>query len=70
MTAPGRLYVLRIVAIFRRRGLCLDPLRAEAAWEEYSAGYAAGWMVLPDEDDDVFEIVSDQINNMTGEHRG
>lgn len=49
--------VVRIVDIFADRGYIITYNDAARAWEEYSDGLCAGWLVLPDDDEEVFETV-------------
>jgi hypothetical protein len=47
----------RIVAICKAKGYHISEADAHHAWEEYSDSMAAGWMMLSDDDNDVFETV-------------
>lgn len=46
--------VERIVRVAAMRGYILSQSDARAAWEAYSADFAAGWMALPEDDDDLW----------------
>jgi hypothetical protein len=48
--------VRRIIAICESRGYYISDADAHHAWEEHSDNYAAGWLVLGD-DDEVFDAV-------------
>lgn len=50
--------VMRIVRILKERGIECAPLDAQFLWEEYSESMAAGWMTLPDADDEVHGCIS------------
>lgn len=49
--------VARIVDICKQRGYHISANDAQHAWEEYSDSYAASWLILDDNDDDVFNTV-------------
>lgn len=42
--------IKRIIKIGLSRGILLSPLEADKAWQEHSDTYAAGWLMLPEED--------------------
>ena len=44
----------RIVRIFLARGFLVSKEEAYQAWCDYSDSYAAGWLILGDNDDEVF----------------
>lgn len=49
----------KIVAAALLHGNCLlTPEAAEEAWEDYSDSMAAGWMLLPDDLEDVWRSIS------------
>jgi hypothetical protein len=56
--------VRRIREVALRHGVTLDDDQAEAAWENYSDSMAAGWMGLPDSDDDLWSTVSAHLVEM------
>jgi hypothetical protein len=47
----------KIAQIARERGLDIDELEAYRIWDEYSDNVAAGWLILP-EDEEIFEVVA------------
>lgn len=49
--------VKRIVQICLSRGHQLSYETAYKAWEQFSDSMAAGWMMLPDDDAEVFHTV-------------
>lgn len=49
--------VLRIRQVALRNGLDLTDEEAQAAWDRFSDGMAAGWMSLPEDDEDLYTIV-------------
>lgn len=52
----------RIVKVAFENGFILSILEAEELWEEYSDSMAAGWMGLPDSDEELWAIIKgDQI---------
>ena len=46
--------VERIVRIAATRGYILSPADAQAAWEAYSESMAAGWLGLPEDDNELW----------------
>jgi len=48
----------RIVKVFTNRGLYCTHAQAYQLWSKYSESMAAGWMILPDDDIDVFSNIS------------
>jgi hypothetical protein len=51
----------RIVRVFAARGRPISRELACAAWREYSAAWAAGWMELPEDDEMLFDDCMDQL---------
>jgi len=51
----------RIVKVFEDRGHELSRNDAHAAWEAYSDALCAGWLILPDEDEHVFETAKQYL---------
>lgn len=49
--------VQRIRQVALRNGLDLDDADAQAAWERFSESMAAGWMALPEDDEDLYTTV-------------
>lgn len=48
----------RIRQVALRHGVTLDAEQAESVWDDYSDSMAAGWLGLPDSDDDLWSTVS------------
>jgi hypothetical protein len=48
----------RIVQVFADKGHTISRADARAAWEKYSDSMCAGWLVLHEDDDDLFEEVA------------
>lgn len=48
----------RIVSACAARGFDISPTDARAAWQHHSDTACAGWLLLPDDDDELFSIVS------------
>jgi hypothetical protein len=46
--------VERIVKVALAHGIELSPKEAEAAWDEHSDNYAAGWLYLPEDDESIW----------------
>jgi len=51
--------ILRIKRILIEKGYKGTLTNAEALWDKYSDTMAAGWMCLPETDDEVFDCISD-----------
>lgn len=50
--------VERIVKVLADRGYKCSPGDAAILWDRYSDSMAAGWMMLPQDDEDVFGCIS------------
>lgn len=50
----------RIVKISFDNGIILSLKEAEEIWEEYSDSMAAGWMNLPEDDKELWLIISER----------
>jgi len=48
----------RIQRILAKKGYEASLVECDTMWKEYSKNMAAGWMSLPEKDDEVFEMVS------------
>ena len=46
--------IKRIISIFHQRGYEITPEQAKESWERFSDSMCAGWMILDEEDADVF----------------
>ena len=44
----------RIVEVFEKRGYSISITDAQTIWEDYSNSMAAGWLMLPADDNDLF----------------
>lgn len=47
----------RIVKVAFANGYTISLKQAEAAWEAYSDSMAAGWMRLPEDDEELWNIL-------------
>lgn len=56
----------RIQKVLADRGYEADPRTCADLWSRYSDSMAAGWMTLPDTDDEVFGCMSLDILAITG----
>ncbi len=54
----------RIVACALSNGYVMTLREAEKAWDEYSESFAAGWMNLPDDDEDLWLYIGSRIEEM------
>lgn len=54
--------VQRIISVCEARGYVIDALTAEWAWCEYSDRYAAGWLFLPEDDEQLFSAVRGELD--------
>lgn len=54
--------IARIIRILAERGHTLTPKQAADAWEAYSETYFAGWLVLPEKDEDVASLILLYVN--------
>lgn len=50
--------VLRIMIVAFLRGLELTSEQARDLWSRYSDMAAAGWLILPEDDDDLWHAIS------------
>jgi hypothetical protein len=51
----------RIVKVLADRGIECSRHDAEYLWSEFSESLAAGWMILPTSDDDVFASIAESV---------
>jgi len=49
--------IRRIKKILRERDYDATLTISEALWDKYSYSMAAGWMTLPDDDEEVFDCI-------------
>jgi hypothetical protein len=47
-----------IVRVIRAKGYECSPEQARELWQQYSRSFAAGWLVLPEDDEELFTIVN------------
>lgn len=47
----------RIIRVCADKGYEILRSDAVAAWDAYSDSMCAGWMMLPDDDDDIFDTI-------------
>lgn len=57
----------RIVGVLKARGYYATIEQAKQIWEAFSESMAACWMMLPDDDDDLFSTVSSYFNEVEDE---
>lgn len=50
--------IKRIVRVCAHNGVIITLKEAEEAWEHYSETLAAGWLILPDSDEELWKIIS------------
>lgn len=55
--------VKRILSVLIAHGYQATEEQAISLWDEYSDSMAAGWMMLPDEDKDIYSCIEDYIEN-------
>jgi len=53
--------VQRIVRLFREHGYDVSPLEARAVWSIHSGGFAAGWLTLPADSDELWQVLVEYI---------
>jgi hypothetical protein len=49
----------RIQRVLRAKGYEVSLHECEEMWESYSDGYCAGWMILPDTDQEIADALID-----------
>jgi hypothetical protein len=62
--------VQRIQKVARDNGYEADLDACAYLWDEYSDDYAAGWMGLPENDDDLWEIVINKAEQLSYRIKG
>ena len=55
--------VERIQKCLANKGYEATLGECESLWDKYSESMCAGWMNLPDTDDDIFRCINSYINN-------
>ena len=53
--------VVRLQTVMRLNGYEADLRSAAGIWEDYSDTYAAGWMCLPEDDEDLWGAIKDSV---------
>ena len=58
--------IARIMGVSARRGVYLSQEKAQEVWKARSASMAAGWLILPEDDDSLwtelwFEISGSEV---------
>jgi hypothetical protein len=51
----------RICEVALKHGYRIAPRMAELIWEEHSDCFAAGWLHLPEDDDDIWRIIESDV---------
>ena len=59
--------VERIQKILASEGHSVSKEDAEKLWSDHSYSSAAGWLILPDDDDDLLQTLKAQIRSSTGD---
>lgn len=49
--------VERIQRVFVDKGFVISRSGAHDAWDKYSDSFAAGWLILPDDDNVLFDAI-------------
>ena len=49
--------VARIIHVAAAHGVVLSALEAEKAWDDYSESLCAGWIILPESDDEIWSCL-------------
>ena len=56
--------VERLQRVMLQNGYEADYDDAANIWEEYSDSFAAGWLYLPKDDDELWEIIEDMVQRI------
>lgn len=62
--------VQRIINIMKARNIEVTPSEVDDIWRMYSEDYCAQWLYLPDEDNEIFEIIIKYATRMYGIEEG
>lgn len=54
--------VKRIQVVLLKNGYDADLQSCASIWEDYSDSYAAGWLGLPESDDELFTIIGWRVD--------
>lgn len=60
----------RIIEACKKFGIELEPSEAIYFWECYSDSLAAGWIILPDSDKEIYECIKEYIKEVLEEKLG
>lgn len=52
----------RIVRVMKTAGFDISMRDAQRMWEEYSDGLCAGWIMLPESDEDIFLTLTVEVD--------
>ena len=52
----------RIIDVAKKNGWELGKKQAVRLWKGYSEDLAAGWLILPEEDSDLWDILLGELN--------
>jgi hypothetical protein len=47
----------KLVEIFHKKGYIISPPEAKILWEKYSESLCAGWMIMGEDDETIFQNV-------------
>lgn len=50
----------RIIGVCYSKGYMISQYDAQAAWEQHSDDYAASWLILPTDNEQLFNIIIEQ----------
>lgn len=56
--------VIRIINVCAKHNIEITFVEAEELWSTYSDNYCAQWLVLPDSDEYLFEIIIEQAKKI------
>ena len=51
--------IRRMIEVCNKKGITITPELAEKLWDIHSESYCAGWLILPEDDELLFEILLD-----------
>ena len=56
--------VIRIINVCAKHNIEITSAEAEELWNKYSDDYCAQWLILPDSDEYLFEIIIEQAKKI------
>lgn len=59
--------VRKIVKVFDAKGYRIAEEDARAAWEKYSETMCAGWLILPEKNEDIFNAIIEYFDEWRGQ---